>query len=158
MVHSVSHHVRPPSSPEIPSCRLVEVKDCNLSCSAHQLIKLAVKHRELREIQDQNEFTKKDILQKFGQSLDIGKWKETKKLDRKTRVDCLRREIHRVEAERREKEKRKMEVMQRVENMTRSLSEKYSDLDEERENLQSLLDILAQLRNWRRGFQHQDEQ
>ena len=36
--------VSPMSRPEMPSCRLVEKKDCKLSCNAHQLIKLSVKH------------------------------------------------------------------------------------------------------------------
>ena len=136
--------------PTVPHCRLVEKKDCKLSSSSHQLIKLTVKHRELREMQTENEFIKKDILQKFGQSIDMAKWKETKRLDRKTRVDCLKREILRVEGERREKEKRKIEMMERLENMKRSLSEKYDDLDEERENLKSLLEIVSQLRNWKK--------
>ena len=132
--------------PEIPDCRLVEMKDCKLSSSAHQLIKMNMKHRELREIQTENDFIKKDILQKFGQSIDMEKWKETKRLDRKTRVDCLRREILRVEAERRDKEKSKMEMIERVKNMKKSLQEKYENLDKEREGLKSLLEIVSQLR------------
>ena len=83
-------------------------------------------------------------MQKFGQSIDMEKWKETKRLDRKTRVDCLRQEILRVEADRRDKEK--IEMIERVENMKKSLREKYENLDEEREGLKSLLEIVSQLR------------
>ena len=114
--------------------------------------------RELREIQTENKFSKKDILQKFGESLDLEKWKETKRLDRKTRVDCLRREVGRVEAERREREKRKMELREGEENMRRSLGEKYDHLEEERENLKSLLGILSHLRNWKREYQDINKQ
>ena len=139
--------------PDIPYCRLVEKKDCKLSSSSHQLIKLNVKHRELRELQTENDFIKKDILQTFGQSIEMDTWKETKKLNRKIRVDCLRQKILSSEAEKRDKEKKKIEITEKVENMKRSLSEKYVNLDEERENLNSLLEIVSQLRNWNREYQ-----
>ena len=139
--------------PDIPYCRLVEKKDCKLSSSSHQLIKLNVKHRELREMQTENDFIKKDILQKFGESISIERWKETKKLNRKIRMECLRQEILSFEAETRDKEKKKIEITEQVENMKRSMSEKYDNLDEERENLNSMLEIVSQLRNWNREYE-----
>ena len=139
--------------PTVPHCRLVEKKDCKLSSSSHQLIKLTVKHRELREMQTENEFIKKDILQKFGQYLDMEKWKETKMLHRKVTVDLLRQEVLYLEAETRDREKKKVEMIEEVENMKRSLSEKYNHLDEEGENLNVLLEIVNQLRNWNKEYQ-----
>ena len=139
--------------PDIPYCRLVAKKDCKLSSSSHQLLKLNVKHRELRDMQKENDFIKKDILQKYGQFIEMEQWKETKKLNRKIRVECLRQEILSSKAETQEKEKKKIEITEQVENMKRSMSEKYVDLDEERENLNSLLEIVSQLRNWNREYQ-----
>ena len=104
-------------------------------------------------MQTENEFIKKDILQKFGQYLDMEKWKETKKLHRKVRVDLLRQEVLYLEAETRDREKKKVGMIEEVENMKRSLSEKYNHLDEEGENLNVLLEIVNQLRNWNKEYQ-----
>ena len=104
-------------------------------------------------MQKENDFIKKDILQKYGQFIEMEQWKETKKLNRKIRVECLREEILSSKAETQEKEKKKIEITEQVENMKRSMSEKYVDLDEERENLNSLLEIVSQLRNWNREYE-----